>query len=524
MFRFKFINILHKLCIPLLLLTAQNVYADHNNERLVIADTRGDWGALAPYLHKPKGKGYMYTSFVFDTLLWKDKQGKITPALAKHWKITNDGLHYRFTLRDDARWHDGHPIEAEDIAFTIQYMMQHRYHFADMSSIKTATAHSKYEVDIYLKHPYAPFLSNIAANIPILPQHHYHTIQQPKRFKKPEAMIGSGPYRLVKFDRTQGRYHLKRNEHYYAWKPRYDEVHIVKMSPDAALAAMKRGEVHFMNTDHKHAHSFEKAGFTLRSRISNHPRRLLFNHQGRFKKPELRHAIAHAIDKKSLVDLAYLGHAQVASAGYFQPKPLAKSINFYMYNPNQATTEFKAAGWELNSKGQWEENGQTIVLDLMAPPKFSLLAKAVATQLENFGIKIRLRLEKGAQLTQRLRKQDFDLAILSISHNGDPDRFRRLLTSPSALSDGYFANAQLTDLLQRQAQTNFQEERFKLLAQAEKIYNQDLPSFPLVNPMSYMVFSSKHVNPHYNEQGVASGISIGLDKVHLFAPHQSLNQ
>ena len=83
-----------------------------------IADSTGDWGYPSPYLRYSRGPGYIRSSFIFDTFIWKDEDGFI-PALAKEWSYDETENAYTLELQENALWHDGEPFTAEDVAFTV---------------------------------------------------------------------------------------------------------------------------------------------------------------------------------------------------------------------------------------------------------------------------------------------------------------------------------------------------------------------------------------------------------------------
>ncbi len=102
-------------------------------DRYVIGD-RKDWGFPAPYFHYPRGPGYLRMSMVFDTLIWKDAKGFI-PMLADTWRYDPGRRAYIFELNPRARWHDGRPVTAADVVFTLAYMKRHPYPWIDLSHV-----------------------------------------------------------------------------------------------------------------------------------------------------------------------------------------------------------------------------------------------------------------------------------------------------------------------------------------------------------------------------------------------------
>jgi peptide/nickel transport system substrate-binding protein len=76
-------------------------------------------------------------SFLFDTLVWKDRNGYV-PALARTWSYDSKKTAYYFTLTEGILWHDGKPFTARDAAFTFRYIRQHPYPWVNSDIIKKA--------------------------------------------------------------------------------------------------------------------------------------------------------------------------------------------------------------------------------------------------------------------------------------------------------------------------------------------------------------------------------------------------
>ena len=99
-----------------------------------IADGRGDWGSPNPYRHYPRGPGYIRLAWVFDTLIWKDKDGYV-PALAQKWSYEPKEMVFSFELCPKAKWHDGKPLTADDVVFTVGYFKKHPYRWVTVDYI-----------------------------------------------------------------------------------------------------------------------------------------------------------------------------------------------------------------------------------------------------------------------------------------------------------------------------------------------------------------------------------------------------
>ena len=115
-----------------------------------------------PYLHDPRGPGSQKTMFVFDTLLTEDLKGKVQ-LLAKEWKINDK--EYTFILNDNIKWHDGKPLTANDVAFTIDYQIKHPPVSARLGNLKKNIIDSRTVPALVFALIYVPFGVHFIKNL-----------------------------------------------------------------------------------------------------------------------------------------------------------------------------------------------------------------------------------------------------------------------------------------------------------------------------------------------------------------------
>ena len=494
--------------------------AQDGGERLVITDARGDYGLLAPYTHATNGPGYIYTSYIFDTLLDQDVEGSLVPGLARSWQVSDDHLVYDLTLDEAARWHDGTPVSAQDVAFTFAYMRDHPHAFVSLDALETVEAVADDRVSITLSRPDSSFPTNVLATMMVLPRHIYADQSTPVQFGDPVAATGSGPYRLVEYDRAQGRYLLESNPDYYRGALRFDEVAIVRMTPEAAIQAMQAGEVDLISDlPYELVPQAEAAGISVLTVASNHPERLVFNHRGLFASRALRQALAYAIDRKELADIAYPDAALPASTGYFQPgSPWSsgEAPEDYTLDRDHADRLIVEAGWERDASGRWTRESQPVELRLITDSRYRRSATVLAEQLETYGFSVDLRLLEVAALQQQAQADDFDLMLRPTSTIGDPGAILSRVLGNSWTSDRFpDADGEMRGLIEAQSAATDPEERLKLLHRFEALYAEELPSLMLVNAL-WATGHNDRISPAFLPDGVASGIPMALHKSMFF--------
>lgn len=494
--------------------------AQDGGERLVITDARGDYGLLAPYTHATNGPGYLYTSYVFDTLLDQDVEGTIVPGLAKSWQVSTDHRTYDLVLDPSARWHDGTAVTAADAAFTFSCMQAHPHPFVSLETVETAEAVADDRIRITLARPDSSFLTNVLATMMVLPRHIYESQPEPARFGDAAAATGSGPYRLARYDKAQGRYVLERNPDYHRGTPRFAQVAIVRMTPEAAIQAMRAGEADIISDlPYELVPQARAAGITVLTVASNHPERLVFNHRGLFASRALRHGLAHSIDRKALAEIAYPDAAFPASVGYFQPGSPWHSgaeVADYAYDRQRADALFESAGWSRDTDGRWTVDGRPLELRLITDGRYRRSATVLAEQIEASGLSVDLRLLEVAALQQQAQAEDFDLMLRATSTIGDPGAILSRVLGKSWTSDRFpDEDGRMRALIEAQAAAMDHGQRLEFLHRFEALYAEELPSLMLVNAL-WATAHNDRVTPAFLPDGIASGIPMALHKSMFF--------
>jgi len=493
----------------------------HQIESYTIADSTGDWGYPSPYLRYSRGPGYIRMSFVFDTLVWKNESGFI-PALAKEWTYDEADNAYTFKLQENAKWHDGKPITAGDVAFTVNYVKSHPDPFVTLvgqSGITKAEVIDEHTVKLYLETLYAPFLYDIAGTMAILPKHIWENVEEPMTFDEPEAVIGSGPYKLLDYNKAQGTYLYEAFEDYYQGKPKVDRLVFVKTAEEMVTAALSQGDVQAASIQPEMADTMESQGFTLLQSSYSWNAKLTINHRKEpMNRKEFRQAIAYAIDRQALVDITQRGHGIPGSPCLLAPDNpwYNPDIEQYDYNPEKARQLLEGLGYTLNDEGYFTQNGQVLELELITQTAYGFkeVGQFLKAALENAGIKIDFTVMEGKSLDAKVEDWDFDLSVYGHGGLYEPSILPNVITGPGFNSARYTANEELNELLEAQMHEMDPDARLAIVRQAEALYAEDVPAITLYHPDWYWAHDGK-VDWYYTDGGIASGIPIPLNKMSL---------
>ncbi len=484
---------------------------------LTIADATGDWGFPSPYAHYSRGPGYVRMSLVFDTLIWKDENGFV-PALAEKWEYLPDEKAYVFHLRSGVTWNDGQAFTAKDVAFTVQYIKDHPYQWVDSGVVKNAEATDDATVKITLTKDYAPFLDQVAGTMPIMPEHVYKDVSDPASFKDPAALTGTGPFKLVNYDKTQGTYLYEAYDGYYQGAPRVKQIKFVKVSQEMSAAALKKGDVDAAAVPGETVEDANKDGFTVVEGSHDWVAKIMVNHmKAPFSDPKFRQAIYYAIDRQDLVDTGLRGYGLAGSAGLYA------SDNTW-YNPDQEQYNYDPArsGKLLEELGYEKKEGSQYYTRTSEPEAIELLVTAtterqgelIVKQLDNAGIKVNLRSVDAKTLDSLVGDWQFDLALSGHGGlGGDPAILNKVVLDQKSFNSArYDDNPELNDLLEEQTAEMDPAKRKELVDSAQEAIAQDLPALPLYYTNSYWASNDK-VGYYYTFGGVGSGVPIALNKM-----------
>lgn len=455
----------------------------------IIGETEsGDWGYPSPYGYYPRGPGQEKMALVFDTLVWRDDTG-LVPALASKWTYNAADDSYLLQLRPNVKWHDGQPFTSSDVTFTFAYAK--KYHFPSDSNFKFidhVETLGPYTVKIYLKNPYANFVQGVLCAYPMLPSHIWATVANPTSFQEPQAVVGTGPYKLVDYNAQQQSYLFEANSDYFLGKPKVKYIRFMNINPNIAPAALKVGQIDAFEMTYSQADEIKAAGFKELAGNYDWVVQLMFNqNKAPFSSMEFRQALAYAIDRKQIVQIANAGQALPGSIGMIpvdSPWYDAKAGHQYEYNPDKAKALLASLGYRQTG-AYLAKNGHVLQVSLLTKAGKGSFdntkeAQIVKQNLEAIGIKVDLQGLDPTTIDGMINQWNFDLAIEGHGGmEGDPDLLRRFVKNLSFNSARFTSDSALLSCLDAQSQAMDPKQRKALVFQAQELLAQDVPMIPL---------------------------------------------
>jgi peptide/nickel transport system substrate-binding protein len=175
-------------------------------------------------------------------------QVDIRGDLATGWTVSDDGIKYVFSLPENARWHDGEPITADDVVFSLEEMVRMDVPRPRSGQIrpyyKSSRAVDPYSVEVELNFPSAAFLNFLATDfMKMWPKHHVGTDPATQRnMRLEENILGSGPFKMVKHDKDVS-YEWEKNEDYFKeGLPYFDGMKYFIINDSSRIVAAYKAE------------------------------------------------------------------------------------------------------------------------------------------------------------------------------------------------------------------------------------------------------------------------------------------
>ena len=417
----------------------------------------------------------------------------LAPRLATSWQGSADGTTVTFKLRDGVTWHDGKPFTSADVAFSAMNVWKPlqnlgRIVFADLETVETpdaSTAVFRFSrpTPLQLIRNALPVVSSV------IPRHIFEGSDIAKNSANVN-LIGTGPFRFTEYKPGE-YYRLTRNPTYWGKdQPKLDEI-VYRILPDRAGAASA------LEAEEVHLAAFSAVPLSDLDRISRVPgiqvvtkgyEALTYqlvveiNH----RRPELanlkvRQAIAHAINRKFVIDTIFLGHATESTGPVPKNAPefYDPSVPTYGFDQAKANALLDEAGYPKR------DDGVRFSLKLRPAPYFNetkqfgyYLRQALAA----VGIEATLiNADAAAHQKAVYTDHDFDLAVGPPVFRGDPAISTTILVQ-SGIPDGVpfsnqggYRNTELDAVIAKAAETIDAEARTELYREFQKIVAADLP-------------------------------------------------
>ncbi len=421
-----------------------------------------------------------YASFqvlenVYDTLVAPDPEDlTMQPSLATEWETSDDGLEWRFTLRDGVTFHDGSDFDSADVVYSynriIDEDLSNSFRFQNVESVE---ADGPDTVVITLSQPTPNLLERIGSfkGMAILSEN------AADEFDLKTEANGTGPFELESSDASSTV--LTAYDDYWGGTPSIDGVEFRYITePAAALTALQNGEVQW--TDNVPPQRIESLGGDDSVELQTTPSVDYWYMSMNYDRPpfdnrDVRRAISFGVDRGAVAEAAWFGAAQANQTAIPED-----SFFYYDYAPFERDVE--------QAKQLIAQSGvpTPITMGLMVTdeyPETVTAAQVIASQLAEIGVQVNIETLDFATWLDREGAGDFDAFYLGWLGNLDPAAYyqEQHQTDGPNNYQGY-SNPEVDQLLQQGSTATDEDERKQIYDQAAKIIVDDVSYLYLYNP------------------------------------------
>ncbi|MBE1299122.1 MAG: ABC transporter substrate-binding protein [Alteromonadaceae bacterium] len=471
---------------------------------------------------------------LYDRLLEFDPQtSKIVPGLASSWKVSRDGLIYTFQLRKQVSFHTtpyhepSRFFNANDVMFSINRWRDKNHPFHNISDaeypyffslgldslIKDVVRINGYRVEIHLSKPDSSFLANLATDFAIILSEEYaeNLLAQNTPQRLDEEPIGTGPFKFVKYQKDR---HIRYARHEGYWQEKdvvQQLVYDITPSSSLRLAKLMTGECDVISLP---AHSEldiirERNNLVLDEKPGLNVGYWAFNtSKAPFDNPEVRRALAMAIDKTTILEAVYFGSA-IKATGLIPPSSWAYQADLRdaSYNPLMARELLE----KNNIGSDFEMDIWAMPVERTYNPNALMMAELIQGYLEQVGITVNIVSFEWSNFRRRLQGGAHDSVLIGWSaDNGDPDNFYRPLLSCAAIESGTnrakWCNPLYDEVINEALTYDDVETRAALYQTANAIVADQMPLVPIAHAYRYQAFRNDVTNLDINPFG---GIRFG---------------
>lgn len=402
---------------------------------------------------------YQLLSLVFDTLIGVNGSNMLVPSLAMSWRSAGERI-WLISLRQGVTWHDGSSFTADDVVSTYDRIRRQTDGYYSDAAENIVSLMKLDESTIRVEMKSEGLSALYCLNFPIT------------KANSDEVLMGTGAYRLESM--TDEEIKLTVNTDWWGGTPQIEKVEfLARGSNDLAIASYEAGMLDFVPTNSLTAKQYSSAGETVvASCMTQQMETLLINHNNtHLRKKEFRSAIAHLIDRSSIIANVYMNNARSCDMPVPPDSWLYDSSQVvYGYDRELALSLLTEQGYTIDEDGNIGYFGEKVSLRILvgSTPENSVRAEAaqlIADSLTSFGIGVELITANhdtasaspdpeseapysgDTEFVRLLREGNWDLALVGFSLS-ESNSLSKYLTPSGSNNFGHYSSETMTALIE----------------------------------------------------------------------------
>lgn len=422
---------------------------------------------------------------IYEHLMYAEG-GILYPRLAESWEVGADGMTYTLHLVKGVTFHDGSPFTATDVKFSCELYQESAYQGASVDGLKSVDVVDDHTVILKTSTVFSPFLENLAA-VRISSKSYFDSAGADKFAGAP---IGCGAYQFVSRD-LGSKITLRAFDDYYRGAPAIKDVIFRVLTDNATITmSLQAGEVDFVNIrETSYADLIGYPGIIIQEVPMSRFGFISLNHEKYpFSEVKFRQAVAYAIDRQNLIDLAMDGIG-IVNSNLISPLRFGWSADQpeYTYNPDKA-------------KALLAEIGIQTPYDLGILPvaeQYKTQAEVIQSDLSKVGLIVQIEVQEFNALLGSLFNGDIGITTMQMSLEGVTQTYAMALTSPyvGMANNVRYSNPEIDALFERAVEAVDENARFAIYDEIFTRVQEEAVFVILFNTVGLYAYSNQLIVP-----------------------------
>lgn len=461
-------------------------------DELIIA-LQSDGKSLDPHTVNDAASMRLVENMYSTLLRYGPDYGSLEPDLAVRWSQSDDHLSYTLHLRTNAVFHDGRPVTADDVIYSIERIRETGARAYMFESIASMTADHPHQVTITLTGPLAPFLTYLAHPMNAIVN---RAVAEASRLDRADG--GSGPFRLATWKNDQHLILEAFDDYFISDRPRLRRLVYRPISDETARSiALRNGEIDIiLDIAAKDMNVLSRQSDLVITSVPGTFWEYVGLNCARppFDDVRIRQAIAHAIDRAMINKMVKFGRATELTGGHLPPNHWAHADLSVYPQP-----DLEKARQLLEAAGAGQGFSATILVGSAFPYQVKA-AEIIKQQLRPLGIDLTVQALESGVFFDALNRNDFDMTLVGWLGFVDPDEWTyNLFRTGARWNQQGYSNPQVDELLDRGRALMDQAERMPVYAEVQRLVATEAPMiFLYVNNRAAAMLDSVrdfHVHP-----------------------------
>lgn len=443
----------------------------------VVVGMTQDLASLDPHTETDAGTRDVVFN-LYEGLVKPASDGSLAPAVAESYEISDDAKVYAFTLREGITFHDGSPVTAEDVKYSIDRCAEIQGESSAFSMLSEVLIKDEKTIEVVLKEGYSEFLPVLT--LAVIPESNSDPVKNP---------IGTGPFKFSSYTPGRNLVLEKYDGYWQEGVPSLDQVEF-KVTPDVDTAFMElqAGTIDILKyLTAAQAQSLNDDFAIVEGSMNLVQGMYLNSGYEPLSDARVRQALCYAVDRQAINEFLFAGKSHIVGSHmiphmskYYE----AAAETVYSYDPAKAKELLTEAGY-----------GDGFDLEITVPSSYSQhvdTAQIIVDGLSQIGVRATIRqVEWSTWLSEVYQGGDFQATVIGFDGTLAPSDWLNKYESTSGKNFMHYSNPEYDEIFKQAFNTVNEEEKAELYKKAQMILAEDAAAVYIQDPANLVAVNKK---------------------------------